>query len=122
MPEVKVRYRSAVVPEDVVNQLCDALPKIVAEALTCDDPYGELTPDDIEIYPARMNHLARSKYDLEIRVELNDYRSRRLTLEQRAHQIAIGLRMQFNDIYGVGKVRPKAWVWVRVCPGEWVEI
>ncbi len=121
MPSVKIRYRSAIVTEDVVNQLSHLLPNIVAEALTCEDPKGELLANDVEVYPRRFSELDRSAYDLELTVELNQYKSRLATLEQRTHCIAYDIRRLFDDIYGDG-VRPKSWVWVRVCPGEWVEI
>ncbi|OHA92092.1 MAG: hypothetical protein A3J09_01180 [Candidatus Zambryskibacteria bacterium RIFCSPLOWO2_02_FULL_51_21] len=122
MPVVNIRYRSAHIAENEIVQLSYKLPGIVAEALTCDEPGGELLPSEVAIYPTRFSELDRSAYGLEITIELNQYESRLANLDQRAHHIAYNIRKLFNDIYGGRAVRPKAWVWVRVCPGEWVEI
>lgn len=121
MPIVKVRYRSPVF-EITAKQLANELPRIVALALTCDDPNGSLDSTDVEVEVEPMKPGLHTNYDLHIEVEANEYTARRKNLEERCHQILIGVRFFFNRVDDWKKNPPKGWVWVKLFPAYWEEI
>lgn len=123
MPMVKVLYRSPAVGWMTANLLGNSLPQIVAGALTSKDPEGELVASDIEVEVADMNPGLRTRYDLHIEVEANDYPERRRDLERRAHWIAREVRIFFNraETWKLSEP-PKGWVWVKLVPAHWVEL
>lgn len=121
MPIVKVTYRPPVF-KAIVVLLADELPSIVAEALTCDDPKGQLSVSDVEIEVKEMGPDIRTNYDLRIIVEANEYPERRRNLEQREHQVLIAVRKFFASIDLLPRTQLKGWVWIRLSPGEWAEI
>ena len=122
MPMVRVQYRQGIVTGAVANRLSDGLPRIIAEALTCVNPQGYLSADDVEVEVKAMDKGLRTDYDLHIDVEANDYPDRRSSLEQRSHQIAQKVRAFLDGIYEDVPSRPKGWVWVKLFPAHWVEL
>ena len=123
MPMVKVLHRSPTVGWMTANLLGNILPQIVADALTSNDPEGELAASDIEVEVVAMDPGLRTRYDLHIEVEANDHPERRRDLERRAHWIAREIRVFFNQV-DTWKLPgpPKGWVWVKLVPAHWVEL
>jgi len=123
MPIVRVRYRYPVTTM-AANLLGSLLPEIVAEALTCDNPEGSLTAEDVEVEVGVMPAGLNTKYHLHVEVEANAYPERIDVLERRTHLITSRIRQFFNDPENrvLSGLRPKGWVWVKLFPAHWVEI
>src|SRR3989344_5798366 len=118
MPIVKVSYRPPIMAT-VAKDLAVELPRIVANALTCDNPDGGLTTKDVEIEVRLMHPGLQTAYDLHIEVEANEYPERRENLERRTHQILLGVRTVFNSIPFWKSGPPRGWVWVKLFPAHW---
>jgi hypothetical protein len=121
MPLVKLFYRDPVT-EVTANALADVLPGFVAEALTCSNPDGKLTAEDVEIDVEPMPKGMRTKYDLHVEVEANDYPERSKDLHRRESLILYDVRGWFDKFTRNIKGRPKGWVWVKLFPARWDEI
>ncbi len=123
MPMVKVHYRPRAIGWLVANELGEALPQIVADALTSEDSQGELTANDVEVNVGAMDSGSLTRYDLHVEVEANDYPMRRRDLERRTHKIAAEVRIFFNrSETWKSPGPPKGWVWVQLVPAHWVEL
>jgi len=118
VPYVRVRH----VPLNPCNdregvaRFVNALPQIVAEALTCSDPDGSLTPQDVEVGVEEYGPMDISDdYHLQVMVDANDFPSRRADLQQRTQRIA-------DQIAAVIIGPPtRFYVWVRLMPAAFVE-
>ena len=118
MPFIKVRHvhLEPCNNREGLVRLVSALPKIVADALSCEDPDGGLTPQDIEVSVEEYGPMDISgDYNLEVIVDANEYPSRLADLKQRTQQIA--------DQVGAILIGPptKYYVWVRLSPAAFVE-
>ena len=123
MPMVKVHYQPNKVGSPTAKALGDCMAGIVARALTCNDPEGELTDSDVEVDVAEMSPKMQTRYDLHIEVEANDYPDRRKDLDQRAQRVAEQVRIFFNQrAPWQPSYLPKGWVWVKLVPAAWVEL
>ena len=122
MPMLTVKYHPWKGEGSAVEQLAVDLRYVVAEALNCEDTGGQLTSKDIEVEPVMMPAGMRSKYDIHILIEANDYPSRKENLGQRTEKIRAYVRTVLDQHCGHFDHKPKAWVWVRLAPGCWVEV
>ena|SRR6185312_9011992 len=121
MPLVKVKYRNSA-HERVADLLGRQLRRIVAAALTCENPEGHLTAKDIDVEPLEMSPGLQTDYGFIIEVEANEYPERRKNLDERWEDIAVDLR-QFFDHPGFGlETRPKAALWVKLFPAKWGDV
>jgi len=117
MPLIKVTYDEDIDSDRFMDRLRVVLPNIVARALTCDHPDGQLTPGDIELElaPFKFGELKMiTDYRLHIVIDANDYPQRRANLDERRDQIIRELRETFDDL-------PKGFVWVRLFPASFGE-
>lgn len=127
MPLARLQYnRHSMLVRDAAT-LADLLPSLVAQALSCEDPGGQLEMGEVDTEVTMLNGVSShtkvtSNYDYIIVIEANEYPSRKKTLEQRTHQIAVGVRKHLFARYGTETSWPKGGLWVRLCPGEWVEL
>jgi hypothetical protein len=118
MPLIKMLYRPPV--GDVsIEVLTRELPRIVAEALDCQNPDGRLVSADMEIEVGRMSEGMRSQFDLHIVVEANEYPERLANLDERRGQIVAAIRGLYG---GVEYLLPQGFVWVRLCPGSFAQL
>lgn len=103
---------------EALKQLGPLLQQLVAQALTCDDPGGELTAVDVEVdlkYRDPKWNIGGDQYDLQIVVFANDFPSRKANLEERCRQLRDLLRDQ-TELGGV-----KGYVWIRLAPAAFAE-
>jgi len=118
MPYVRVRHEplSPCNDREGIAIFVNALPQIVAEALTCPDPDGGLTPQDVEVSVEEYGPMDISgDYHLQVMIDANDFPSRRADLKQRTQQIADRLTAVI-----IGPPT-KFYVWVRLTPAAFIE-
>ncbi len=120
MPFVRLFYRDPVTGSTVTSLAC-VLADFVAEALTCSHPDGKLSAGDVEIDVEPMPKGMRTKYDLRIEVEANEYPERRKNLGQRRKEILRKIRLWFYEKYKGEMPLPKGCLWVKLFPAEWSE-
>jgi hypothetical protein len=70
-----------------LRALSDSLPGIVAKHLTCDDPDGKITSDDIEVKVQEYGQFDVHKKDLDIVIWAGRYPSRQANLGERRQSI-----------------------------------
>jgi hypothetical protein len=121
MPLVTVQYDSISLA-GLANFLADGLPKVVAGALTCAHPDGSLTELDVEVEVSLMSSGMRTRYNVRVIVEANEYPERMTHLGKSKAAIAAAIKTRITEYDPWADPRPKAWLWVRLCPGEWCEI
>ena len=89
----------------------------IAETLTCTDPGGQLTAEDIEVkiedrVPKRS--IGGEKYDLQVTVFANDYPSRKANLAERGKQLKERVRHALpQTLHG--------FVWILLSPAAFEE-
>jgi hypothetical protein len=88
----------------------------VANILTCDDPGGKLTPNDIEVrfQDRSLLDVGGDQHALEVIVFANDFPSRRQNLDERCRQLQDYFKAALMpDLHG--------YVWIRLAPAAFVE-
>ena len=115
MPQVEVVRSDTVAPE-VLQPILELLPEVVAESLTCNDPGGQLSAEDIEVL-FRDGHdydcggPPQHPYHLQIRIFANDFPSRRNNLDTRRTVLIENLRSVVPRDLNV-------YIWILLCPGS----
>ncbi|HEY5220888.1 MAG TPA: hypothetical protein VIJ29_01940 [Candidatus Paceibacterota bacterium] len=118
MPSVLVRCRRPFKPF-FVNALAEELPRIVAKALTCENPEGHLDPEGVEVEIEILPEGIRTPFDLHIIVDANDYPERKANLRDRWEMIRSGVAIFWGGrLYS----RPAAFVWVRLFPAQFGDV
>jgi hypothetical protein len=87
--------------------LLNGLPKIVADALTCENPDGKLTPADVEIWTREASINDRGSDNLQIVIFANSYPERLANLNDRQKIITEAVRKYLPP-------RVHGWVWIRL--------
>jgi hypothetical protein len=85
MPLVVVGKNPEVVTDEILKKLVRDLPGMVAKTLGCDDPGGDLTPQDIEVWVQDFGPHDINTKDVEIIIWANFYlgRAKNLSLRRR---------------------------------------
>ena len=98
------------IDERVTLELSNNLPKDVADALSCDDPDGKLTADDVEVRFFNINPYDKSLNDIDVVIFANLYPDRQKNFEERKNAIANAIK----EILPPGNTVS---IWVLVAPG-----
>ncbi len=115
MPFVKIQYRYGGGVKLFANELYDMLAEVVAAALTCSNPNGKLVASDVDVEVVEMSSDFRTRCDICITVEANDFPERRADLELRGGRILQAIqRLQASK-----KEAPTVSLWVRLSPAFW---
>jgi len=114
MPLIVVN-RGSKVSDGLFRDLIDALPELVASALTCENPDGKLTAADVELWSRQRDDVHdRGFKDLQIVVFANDYPERRVNLDERQKMLKDSIRELLpSGVHG--------WLWVRLAPSSFAE-
>ena len=113
MPLIVLNWGSGM-NDGVLNKLINNLRGLVADALTCENPDGKLTPADVELWSRQRNGSDRGLKDLQIVVFANDYPERRVNLDDRQKMLKDSIRKLLPpDVHG--------WVWIRLAPSSFGE-
>ncbi len=92
-----------------------SLREIIAEALTCDNPDGALTENDIKVNFVEQNPVFDiTGYDISIVIWANEYPERKENLDERTREIAA-------DLKEILPLNLKCFVWVLPAPGNFAE-
>jgi hypothetical protein len=94
-----------------------SLRKMVEFVLTCNEPAGSLTEEDIEVcirYHNADTDLGGSKYDIQIRVLASEFVSRKGNLDERARLLKELVMKELPE--GV-----RGYVWVILAPASFAE-
>lgn len=119
MPLVDVARDPKKVSDEVLKILAKELPDIVARSLSVPGvPEAILKPQDVEVRFRDFGPYDVHSQPLEIVVMANDYPARLESLRQRTENISEDIRVL---IWGAN-TRYSFWVWVRLAPGEFVEV
>lgn len=100
--------REKITRDNLIELFCEVLRGLVADALTCDDPDGQLRNSDVEVkleYRDPRTHFGGGKYAVQVVVFANDYPSRRENLETRCSELSEQVRSALPQ-----GVRGYAWV------------
>ncbi len=112
MPIVHV-YRGRL-SESSLARVCQALPEIVARAMSCNDPEGKLDPQHVRVQVHDPHYLDQNADDPTIVIEVNDYPDRMRNLWNRMFRI-------FNESAKHLPAGHKFSVWVRPGPGSYYD-
>lgn len=117
MPLVKIQYNER--SEEIAKSLAAHMPYVVASALTCDNPAGKLTMEDVEVElgPIPPPRYMPQKHDLRIYIEANEYPERLANLETRQEAIVTYIKRFLESEH----FRACGFVWVRLTPGSFGE-
>ena len=115
MPLVIVNKGERWIPEEYFNRLISRLPEIVAGALTCENPEGHLTPNDIEVWVRKFDQRDTRSDKLQILVFASLYPEREANLNDRQKAITDPIKEMFRSLNIHG------WVWVRLAPSSFGE-
>ena len=111
MPLIIVN-RSSEVEDHVYIRLKNNLQKIVADALTCENPDGNLTGADIELWSRKKDYFDDLGFEsLQIIVFANDYPERRINLEERREKIQKRIKALLPS-------HLTGWVWILLAEGS----
>jgi len=112
MPLVLVRRNPKVVTDDILRgRILDNLPNFVASSLTCDNRYGKLTANDIEIIVNDFGPFDKSEHDLMIIVLANSYPERLKNLKARKRMLRKQLEYILSPFI-------KGYVWIILQDGS----
>ena len=107
MPLVDIRLSEAIT-RDTAQAVRDIARGLVATHLDCDDPGGELSPEDVEARVSWRGDLDVSAYDLEIMVFANYYPARDENLDVRVQHI----RDELENTFGLAHTDFFVWVFL----------
>lgn len=121
MPLVVVNRNPKSFDERSLENLVRALPDLVASALTCENPDGELTAKDIEVWVQDSGPFDVNTKDVEIIIWANLYPERQADLDRRQRYITGGIKALMNagDIATVKRI--SGFVWVLLQPASFGE-
>ncbi len=114
MPLVVVNKPKSWIPQEEFSKLMKNLPEIVANALTCENPDGKLTPNDIEVWVREPNQDDVGD-KLQILIFANNYPEREANLADRQKAITDRIKEMYKSLNIHG------WVWVRLAPASFGE-
>ena len=116
MPLVLVKKRPKVIRDDdlVIDKLVANLPSFIASSLTCENPDGKLTADDIEVIVSDFGPFDVSKHDLMIVVWANSYPERLENLDARRTNLC-------KQLEGILPPKMKGCVWILLQDGSYGE-
>jgi hypothetical protein len=112
MPETLVRHKGQLsfrMKADIWREVAP----ILAEELTCDDPEGSLTPDDIMMFFKQIEIGEACLYDLYFRVEAMTYPSRLDDIKDRT----LRAKARIQRLYPNEKIG----LWIKLSDGYWAE-
>lgn len=120
MPLVQIvanRRNNFLSKNDDLLTISQLLQRLVAEHLTCDDPYGSLLPEEVDItFRYRDWELDFGiPVDLQIIVDANDLPSRRTNLEERHAKLQSSLASELQR----RKIACSGSVWIRLMPASY---
>lgn len=123
MPLVLVKHARLGMHPRAVADIAQALPALVAEALTVEEADGQLAPEDIEVWVLPENPCDVNPYHLGIVIFAQEYPSRRAKLDEARAYIVRGLETIVPDIFSdYGDLtRKRGFVWVLLCPSSFDE-
>ncbi|MEK9135362.1 MAG: hypothetical protein AAB451_03670 [Patescibacteria group bacterium] len=116
MPLVIVNRGTTWVPtEELFSRLVDRLPEIIANALTCENPDGKLTPADIEVWVRRSDSkdIVTDKIQIVVFASLFPERAANLDARQKIINDRIKEILRGTNFHG--------WVWIRLAPSSFGE-
>src|SRR6185436_575540 len=115
MPLVTIKRNPDQISDQIIKNLTNILPSIIADTLSvAGNKEAQLTKDDIEISVTEHGHLDVNVLPLQIAIFANDYPERKATLKERTDEIARRLQEILpTDLVG----KQKAFVWVLLVPG-----
>jgi len=116
MPIVIVSRNPETVSDDLLGEILANLPAIVAGRLTCEDPGGELTVMDVEVWVLNSGPFDVNTKDLEIIIWANLFPDRLVNLDHRNAQMC-------SDLYQNAHipVRIKGFIWTLLQNGSYTE-
>lgn len=114
MPLVVVNRNPEVLTDELLKSLVASLPSFVANVLTCNDPGGDLTPQDIEVWVQDFGPHDINTKDVEIIIWANLYPERQKTLELRRRFLCSELRFLLPKEIG-------GFVWILLQPASYGE-
>ncbi|HNY35796.1 MAG TPA: hypothetical protein PLD14_02625 [Candidatus Pacearchaeota archaeon] len=115
MPLVLVKRNPKVITDDILRgRIIDFLPNFVASSLTCDNRYGKLTPNDIEIIVSDFGPFDKIEHDLMIIVWANSYPERLKNLKARKRMLRKQLESVLSPLI-------KGYVWILLQDGSFGE-
>lgn len=123
MPLVLFKHAYLGAHPRAVADIAQALPSLVAEALTVEEADGQLAPEDIEVWVLPENPGDVNPYHLGIVIFAQEYPSRRAKLDEARAYIIRGLETIVPDAFAdYGDLTSKrGFVWVLLGPGSFGE-
>lgn len=119
MPLVVLQHKAGRVLEDMLAKLSQAMPEIVASALTVEGvERARLTSNDIEVRVRESEKFDVNTKDLEIIIWANSYAERLCNLDERKDMIVKAIRTFLADY----DRNLSGYVWVLLQPGEFGEL
>ena len=120
MPEVIVRYQVGFLREADIDSLRTLIPEIVAQHLSVPGTDAELTPSDIEvIFQEAGKFDVTQEYVFRMTISSN-YSPEREAICKKAKS-AIADRLSEEDFFLRKTILEKAFVWIRLSPGWFIE-
>lgn len=125
MPLVLLKYDPESVPSAMAGEIAYILPQFVAAELTVEEVGGQLSLEDVEVWPLPKSpdDVDPNNYDLSIVIVAQDYPSRRAKLDEARAAIVNELQDVLPlicDTYDASSII-KGFVWVLLCPGSFGE-
>lgn len=117
MPLVVLSHKKDRVLPDMLEKLAQALPAMVAEALTCEHPPGLLVAGDIEVWVRESSDYDVNVKDLEIVVWANHYDER----QQNLHHRNVAVLNKVREFLADYDCNLNGYVWILLQPASFGE-
>ena len=122
MTLVVVNRNPGVFDDHQLRVLVDDLPVTVADYLSCDDPGGKLTPQDIEVWVQDFGPFDVNTKDVEIIIWANLYPGREANLDDRRQCIIEDVVRALNAGRRIPtRSSPSGFVWILLQPSSFGE-
>jgi len=116
MPLVVVNRNPETVSDELLREILANLPAIVAGRLTCEDPGGELTVEDVEVWVRNSGPIDVNTKDLEIIIWANLFPDRLVNLGYRNSMMCFDLSQSAHI-----PIRIKGFIWTLLQNGSFTE-